>query len=172
MKTSLEPFFNLGLLTLAVLAPAMASTGCERQPAPSANAEVAAAGAAEPGNDLAPPTRGGAAAAPRPEPPSPDDPPAAGSPRPAMRIYRDPETGRFGAPPPGTEVPQSEAAVQAFSTQPGELREEPSPVAGGGIMVDLGGRFQAAVEATVDAEGQVSTQCDTAGRAAGARGEG
>jgi hypothetical protein len=49
-----------------------------------------------------------------------------------------------------------ESALNASSEG---LVEVPSPVAGGGVMVDLKGRFQNTFVATVDGAGQVDATC-------------
>ena len=56
------------------------------------------------------------------------------------RAYIDPETGELTDPPAGSAVSLSEAA--AFSTSHAGLRERPSPVPGGGMILDLQGRFR------------------------------
>ncbi len=58
-----------------------------------------------------------------------------------MKAYKDPETGKLGAPPDATGEPASSKAVEdAISTSMEGLVEKPAP--GGGTMVDLNGRFQ------------------------------
>jgi hypothetical protein len=64
----------------------------------------------------------------------------------ALRVYIDPETGEFTVPP--------EQEVAAASTSPQGLEEKPSPVPGGGTMVDLKGHFRSPLTATIDSNGQ------------------
>ena len=82
----------------------------------------------------------------------------------AMRMYRDPQTGQLGAPPPGAlgsgSVTVSEAA-QPSAAQ--ELTSEPLP--GGGRKVDLHGRFMAAVQRHADGSGTATHECVQAGTA-------
>src|SRR5262249_50947552 len=65
----------------------------------------------------------------------------------AMRVYKDPATGRFIEPPPGSAAQHANAA---FSGAPA-LQEIPSP--GGGTMVRLNGHFQANMRASVSEAG-------------------
>ncbi|OGI42661.1 MAG: hypothetical protein A2150_05395 [Candidatus Muproteobacteria bacterium RBG_16_64_11] len=72
-----------------------------------------------------------------------------------MRVYKDPQTGEFTAPPTAEAVPR-EGLV---TTAPVDLRETVSTVPGGGIKVDLQGRFRSHFIATKDADGNVSVRC-------------
>lgn len=80
-----------------------------------------------------------------------------------MRVYRDPATGEFIAPPP--DAPDADrtvapdAAARALSTAPGALVEEPGTSPAGGVTLDLQGRFQSDESATIDATGAVRTRC-------------
>ena len=77
----------------------------------------------------------------------------------AMRVYRDPDTGQIGEPPAGappTEVPGR--LRDALSTSSEGLVETTSPTPGGGVMVDLKGRFLSPLIATRDADGKLSIQ--------------
>ena len=78
---------------------------------------------------------------------------------PGMRVYIDPKTGEFTKPPPGvapTEV--SPSLKDALSTSSEGLVETPSPAPGGGVMIDLQGRFRSPLTATRDAEGKLKIQ--------------
>jgi hypothetical protein len=72
--------------------------------------------------------------------------PAAG-----MRVFVDPQTGKVVAPPPGTPA---ESQAPDLSTSSEGLTETRLP--GGGAKVDLQGRFQTPLVATVGADGKVS----------------
>jgi hypothetical protein len=64
-----------------------------------------------------------------------------------------------------TRAPQAaelrDALGEALSTSSEGLVEEKSTVPGGGVMVDLQGRFQNAMTYTVNADGSVSAPCLT-----------
>ena len=78
---------------------------------------------------------------------------------PGMRVYVDPATGEFGAPPSwAARRPESLAPEAAYSTSDVGLVETPSAVPGGGVMVDLQGRFRSPVIAAMDADGRVTMQ--------------
>jgi hypothetical protein len=83
----------------------------------------------------------------------PPAPPAAGS---GMQIHIDPQTGRFTPPPPGAPpLVGTPAPTAATSTSDAGLVERPSPTPGGGIMLDLQGRFQHPLVGTVGPDGKV-----------------
>jgi hypothetical protein len=86
-----------------------------------------------------------------------------------MRIYIDPETGRPGTPPEGLEPELTAEQHLTLSTDAAELYEEPSPVPGGGTMIDLQGRFQSVMHGTLGADGVLVTDCDHSGAEGGAR---
>lgn len=80
--------------------------------------------------------------------------PAAESAPAAMRATVDPQTGALvPGPAPGTLlVPQG-----ALSRSAAGLLEEPAP--GGGVMVDLQGRFRNTMASTVGVSGETHTEC-------------
>jgi hypothetical protein len=53
---------------------------------------------------------------------------------PAARVYRDPNTGQFGEPPPGAMPAAAPAATRPALTE--------EPAAGGGRMIRLRGAFR------------------------------
>jgi hypothetical protein len=65
--------------------------------------------------------------------------------------------------------PGAKAAEPALSTSTEGLEAVPSPVPGGGMMIDLQGRFQNAATATVDDSGQATVDCTPADSAGGER---
>jgi hypothetical protein len=75
-----------------------------------------------------------------------------------MRIYRDPVTGELVDPPAEAPDQVSLPPDDALSTSSEGLMETPSPVPGGGIMVDLQGRFRSPLVAKQDAEGKIKIQ--------------
>lgn len=95
---------------------------------------------------------------------APDSAPNAAPGRAGQWIHVDPQTGQRVPPPPAA----GRAAVPvdpAFSTSHAGLAEHPAP--GGGMMVDLQGRFRSAATATVGADGKADLDCVPPGTAAG-----
>ncbi|MBI3767155.1 MAG: hypothetical protein HY271_01540 [Deltaproteobacteria bacterium] len=80
----------------------------------------------------------------------------AGASQPGMRVYRDPATGAFIAPPAGATL---SAATRALGAAAETLVETPGTSGAGGVMIDLRGSFQSAITATVDDGGRVGTRC-------------
>jgi hypothetical protein len=78
--------------------------------------------------------------------------PAASS---GMTIYIDPETGAIlSEPAPGSlPLPLTPQEQNALSTSAVGLTQEPSAVPGGGIKLDLQGRFQNPMMMVLDANG-------------------
>jgi hypothetical protein len=77
----------------------------------------------------------------------------------AIRVYTDPETGKITKPP--ADAPPAELSPklkEAFSTSSKGLVETQSPTPGGGVMIDLKGRFRSPLTATRDSEGKLSIQ--------------
>lgn len=77
----------------------------------------------------------------------------------AMRVYRDPVTGEFTSPPPEALPPgvlPSEREVISIEPAP-EMQE--TAVEGGGMKLDLQGRFRSYMSVTKDAEGNATVQC-------------
>jgi hypothetical protein len=73
---------------------------------------------------------------------------------PSMRAYVDPATGKLlKKPPPGARVPPATAESSRSSQG---LVEEPVP--GGGVKVDLQGRFRSPLVATVRPDGSVGVR--------------
>lgn len=68
---------------------------------------------------------------------------------PGMRMYRDPESGALGGPPPGVARRSTQAKIAASAAG------EPEPVSApaGGLKLKLGGRFQAAIRRHADLPG-------------------
>ena len=77
-----------------------------------------------------------------------------------MRIHIDPSTGRIlREPAPGTVPLQLTPQEQnALSTSHEGLVQVPSQVPGGGVKLDLQGRFQSPLIGTIDANGKVKMQ--------------
>lgn len=76
-----------------------------------------------------------------------------------MRVYRDPQTGQLGPPPPGVQPPGlSVAERQMLNRSDRGLQERTLPR--GGIAVDLQGRYQNMAIATVGADGQSEVNCE------------
>jgi hypothetical protein len=83
----------------------------------------------------------------------------------AQRATIDPETGEFVSPPEH-ETPASNESNQpsAFSIRAEMMEEESSPVPGGGVMIDLKGRFKSPVRATIEASGKTTIEHPASGR--------
>ena len=77
----------------------------------------------------------------------------------ALRVYIDPETGEYTTPP-APEVPAARKlpSPAALSTSHEGLEEQPSPVPGGGTLVDLKGRFRSPLVATIDSNGKTKIE--------------
>jgi len=77
----------------------------------------------------------------------------------AQRATIDPETGEFVSPPE-RETPAASESIQpsAFSIHAETMQEESSPVPGGGVMIDLKGRFKSPVRATIEASGKTTIE--------------
>lgn len=76
----------------------------------------------------------------------------------SVRVHVDPATGRI-IPPPWNAKAVAAAAPAGSSTSHAGLVEEPGRTAGGGMIVDLQGRFQSRVVATAGTNGTVVTRC-------------
>jgi len=79
---------------------------------------------------------------------------------PGMMIHIDPKTGAIlDAPAPGSVPMQmTPDLANALSTSHQGLVETPSPVPGGGVIVDLQGRFLSPLVGTIDADGNLKIQ--------------
>jgi hypothetical protein len=75
-----------------------------------------------------------------------------------MRIYRDPVTGELRDPPAEAPAQVPLLPDDALSTSSEGLVETPSPMPGGGVKVDLQGRFRSPLIATQDGEGKITIQ--------------
>lgn len=85
---------------------------------------------------------------------------AAGQSGAAMRMYRDPDSGRIGAPPAAAFVGGAEPAQPNAAE---DLASEPVTAPAGGVKVNLRGRFQAAVQRHVGVSGPAAHSCVQAG---------
>jgi len=75
-------------------------------------------------------------------------------------VHFDPATGKVAAPSAtSTPIAFDEEWRNALSTSSEGLQVVPSPVKGGGIMVDLQGRFRNARVAVTDENGKVTVPC-------------
>lgn len=73
-----------------------------------------------------------------------------------MRIYINPKTGKIEPPPSDMTLPAlSRAERNAMSTSHDGLEEEPSSVPGGGVRLDLKGRFRSPLIATQNGTGKL-----------------
>ena len=93
--------------------------------------------------------------------PPPAEKPAAGpGGASGMTVHIDPQTGALlKEPAPGTVPLQLTPQLQnALSTSHQGLVETPSRIPGGGVKLDLQGRFQSPLVVTIDANGKVKMQ--------------
>jgi hypothetical protein len=74
-----------------------------------------------------------------------------------MRVYVDPATGALTSEPAVPEPQPRSAGIAATSTSTQGLVEQAAP--GGGVMVDLQGRFQNEMRATIGPDGAMHTDC-------------
>jgi hypothetical protein len=90
---------------------------------------------------------------------------AAGGPAPiaaeGMRAYRDPKTGRLGAPPPGIQPPGLSAAEQQMLNR-SDRGLQARTLPNGAVAVDLQGRFRSMAVATTRAGSKPAVQCEVA----------
>lgn len=84
-----------------------------------------------------------------------DTPPTSG-----LTVHVDPQTGRIlSEPAPGTQPLVLSPDIQnALSTSHEGLKEVPGAEPGGGMKLDLKGRFQSPLLATTDADGKTTIQ--------------
>jgi hypothetical protein len=77
-----------------------------------------------------------------------------------MTIHVDPQTGAIlKEPAPGTvPLPLTPQLQNALSTSHQGLVEAPGAVPGGGVKLDLQGRFQSPLIVTIDSDGKVTMQ--------------
>lgn len=76
-----------------------------------------------------------------------------------FRAYYDPVTGEVGTPPPRLPPSAAVSFDPGLTTSAEGLVEIPGETAGGGVKVELQGRFQSAVRARVSPDGSVRTDC-------------
>lgn len=76
-----------------------------------------------------------------------------------QKAYVDPQTGKF-VPPPRVQAPPDNQPLSpaALSMSVETLQEEPSPVPGGGMMIDLKGRYRSPITATIDGDGRTTVE--------------
>ena len=78
----------------------------------------------------------------------------------ASRVYRDPVTGEFTAPPPETEAPSAPVSNrEAVSIETMPTMQELA-IEGGGTLIHLQGRFRSYMSATKDSEGKITVHCN------------
>jgi hypothetical protein len=75
-----------------------------------------------------------------------------------LRAYKDPRTGEF-TDPPATEVETAAPSERALNRSHEGLMAVPNDVPGGGVRLDLQGRFRSHFIATKDSDGKVSIRC-------------
>ncbi len=75
-----------------------------------------------------------------------------------MRVYRDPQTGRLGPRPPGAAQRGLTTAEQHMLNR-SDKGLRPRTLPGGGVAVDLQGRYRSMAVATVGADGKAAVNC-------------
>ena len=75
-----------------------------------------------------------------------------------MRVYRDPQTGRLGPPPPGV-VPHGLTTSEQRMLSRSDQGLQPRTLPSGGVAIDLQGRYRNMAVATVGADGQAAVNC-------------
>jgi len=71
-----------------------------------------------------------------------------------QKVYIDPETGEFIDRPETTPAEERASEKAAFSTSDEGLVEIPSPIEGGGTMIDLQGRFRSPLTVKIGEDGK------------------
>jgi len=143
---------SIPMLSIVLLAAALLAGGGGAAPASEPEPEAAPAPSAQDTAGAQAPTADVSQA------PSEPSAPAAPAGAVGLTIYKDPVTGRLMPVPP--DKLRELLAVdlrRATSTSHEGLVETAAP--GGGVMIDLRGRFQDAMEAEVGPDGKVTTRC-------------
>jgi hypothetical protein len=78
----------------------------------------------------------------------------------SQKIYRDPVTGEFTAPPPHVPTP-AVTTPERIVTPSAPHMQTPSAAPGGGVMMDVEGRFRSYTSATKDENGEIGIHCHT-----------
>ncbi|MBI2819275.1 MAG: hypothetical protein HYX73_04780 [Acidobacteria bacterium] len=73
-----------------------------------------------------------------------------------MRVYVNPSTGQIETPPADVRAAMAAADRAVLDTSSVGLQETPSPVPGGGVLVDLQGRFRIPLVATRSVDGTLT----------------
>jgi len=76
-----------------------------------------------------------------------------------LQVYRDPQSGRIGPPPPGAKPLELSPAEQNMLSHSEEGLPAPRALPGGGEAIDLQGRFRNMAVATVGTGGQPTVSC-------------
>lgn len=77
----------------------------------------------------------------------------------SMRVYRDPKTGKLGAPPAGIHPPGLSAAEQRMLNR-SDRGLQARTLPNGAVAVDLQGRFMSMAVATTRAGSKPAVQCE------------
>ena len=99
---------------------------------------------------LSPPNHRSADSSSASAPQAPANPPAVPAASAAQKAAIDPDSGELVSGPAAQDDNRPQAMRQSTAPAATEtLNEQPSPVPGGGVMIDLQGRFRSPVSATV-----------------------
>jgi hypothetical protein len=75
-----------------------------------------------------------------------------------LQVYRDPQTGKLGPPPPGWQPPGLSVAEQRMLNRSDQGLQS-TTLPGGAVAVDLQGRFMNMAVARVRSDGQAAVNC-------------
>ncbi|MGB5474024.1 MAG: hypothetical protein WBQ78_11160 [Gammaproteobacteria bacterium] len=75
-----------------------------------------------------------------------------------LRVYRDPKTGQLGSPPP-VQAPSVLTTAEQRMLNRSDQGLQSRTLPGGGVAVNLQGRYRSMAVATVGADGQAAVSC-------------
>jgi hypothetical protein len=84
----------------------------------------------------------------------------------AMRMYRDPQSGELGSPPPGAFPGVAERVPGTGAMGVEDAGAEAVRLPGGGVKINLRGRFRSAVTRHLGPSGPTGPTCTEVGAAA------
>lgn len=94
--------------------------------------------------------------------PASADDSGSGPPGTAMRMYRDPATGQLGSPPAGAFTGATDSQPQTRATALEDAGAEAVDLPGGGVKINLRGRYRSSVTRHLGPSGPLGHACATA----------